>query len=71
MCYDEITPARWEQETTRDLNVTGYARKWRKAKEIADREIGNTSSHRHWRVARQRFLELGGEYKGQTGRATP
>jgi len=53
-----------EQIASEGLNITGYAGKWAKAKDLAEKNE-RTDDNRllpYWERVRLLFLELGGDY---------
>lgn len=56
-----------EQIAAEDLNITGFAGKWKEAQryELNSPRTDDTKLLPYWERVRLTFLELGGEYIGQ------
>lgn len=52
----------WEVEVSEDLDICGYAGKWKSAKESVAREKPSLNGSAYWDAVRTYFLELGGCY---------
>lgn len=55
-----------ERFITGDLAIADYPVKWKQAKELAEHELEaalDAVGLAGWMLARQRYLELGGQYK--------
>lgn len=47
---------------TSDLDIVGYRGKWKDAKRLASYYYGSYRGGEYWRLVRNYFLALGGEY---------
>lgn len=58
-----------EQIAAEGLNITGYAGKWKVAKELALKNERSDDNRLlpYWERVRLLFLELGGEYEDSNG----
>lgn len=63
--------AEWEEEVSEDLDICGYAGKWKSAKEGVTREKPDLSGSAYWDAVRTYFLELGGCYLSERCEPTP
>jgi hypothetical protein len=61
--FDEFAKTRGAHEGEQGLNISGYAGKWKVAKELADKNERTDDAHLlpYWERVRLLFLELGGE----------
>jgi hypothetical protein len=61
----------WEQEVSEDLDICGYAGKWKSAKEGVAREKPLLLGESYWEAVRTYFLELGGCYLSERTEPAP
>jgi len=58
-----------EEKAKQGLDVTGYAGKWKKAQELAEKNERSDDNRLlpYWERVRLLFLELGGKYENKKG----
>jgi hypothetical protein len=61
----------WEEEASEDLDICGYAGKWKSAKEGVTRDQPKLSGSAYWDAVRTYYLELGGCYLSERTESAP
>lgn len=61
----------WEEDVSEDLDICGYAGKWKSAKERVTRYKPDLDGSAYWDAVRTYFLELGGGYLSERCEPAP